>query len=126
MGDRVDDMEQWFIRRGVPHFIDDYDASTDIWTRSIPVLVVMYFAGGLHALDIFDWTWQRNVAAFGVVVVVLVACWAVANRFRGRPPFARPETIGAPELVVFVVGPAIPSLLFGQGGDALQSLIEGT
>jgi hypothetical protein len=126
MGARVDEMERWFIRRGVPHFIDDYDAATDIWTRSLPTLVLMYFVGGLHALDIWEWSWQKNVGALAVVVLVLLACWAITNRIRSRPAFSRPQTVGAPELAVFVLGPAIPSLVFGQWGDALQSVIEGS
>ena len=36
------DCERWFVRRGVPHFIVHYDASEHIWTRSLPLLVVIY------------------------------------------------------------------------------------
>jgi hypothetical protein len=46
------DCERWFVRRGVPHFIEHYDASEHIWTRSLPLLVVIYVLRGLYALDL--------------------------------------------------------------------------
>ena len=119
------EVEQWFVRRGVPHFIDDYAATTDIWTRSIPVLVIAYVAGGLNALNLRDWSWQRNLLASAVVVAVLATALLITNRARGRALFATPDVVGVPELAAFVVGPAVPSLLFGQWGDAVQATMEG-
>ena len=49
--------------------------------------------------------------------------WVVANILRRRPPFDRPHDIGPAELAVFVVVPAIPSLVVGQWGDALQTFL---
>ncbi len=118
-------VERWFVQRGVPHFIDHYDASTDIWTRATPVLVVAYLAGGFNALDLQRWTWQRNVLVALAVLAILVATWAVANVLRRRPALSRPRRIGWPELVLFVIGPAIPPAVFGQGGDAFQSIVTG-
>jgi hypothetical protein len=46
------DCERWFVRRGVPHFIVHYDASEHIWTRTLPLLVVIYVLRGLYALDL--------------------------------------------------------------------------
>ena len=125
MGARNGEIERWFIRRGVPHFIDDYAPTTDIWNRSLPMLVIAYVAGGLNALNLRDWTWQRNVLTALGVVVVLMAGWAATNLFRRRPAFHVPDIVGTPELALFLIGPTIPSLVFGQGGDAAQALIEG-
>lgn len=119
------DVERWFIRRGVPHFIDNYAAATDIWTRALPILLVFYVLGGLNALNIHDWTWQRNVLVAVLVVAILAAGWAVTNVVSHRPWFARPTSIGVPELVTFVIGPAVPSLVFGQFRDAAEALGEG-
>lgn len=119
------EVERWFIRRGVPHFIDDYAALTDIWTRAIPVLLVAYVAGGLNALKLFGWTWQRNVLAALVVIAILAIGWAATNILRNRPWFARPREIGPPELVAFVIGPIVPSLIFTQYRDAAEALAEG-
>ncbi len=125
VGARNTEIERWFIRRGVPHFIDDYAPTTDIWNRSLPMLVIAYVAGGLNALNLRDWTWQRNVVTALVVIVVLFAGWAVTNVARHRRAFDVPDVVGTPELGLFLIGPTIPSLVFGQWGDALQALVEG-
>lgn len=119
------EVERWFIGRGVPHFIEDYNASTDIWTRATPVLVIAYVAGGLNALDLKRWSWQRNLLVGAAVLAILVATWALANALRGRPALSRPRTIGPPELVLFVLGPALAPAVFGQGGDAFQAVVQG-
>lgn len=124
VGERVVDIERWFVRRGVPHFIDDYAATTDIWTRSLPMLVIAYVAGGFNALNLRDWSWQRNVLASIAVLAVSALGWIITNRARGRAMLAKPDVVGTPELAAFIVGPAVPSLLFGQWGDAVQSVVE--
>ena len=122
---QVEAVERWFVARGVPHFIDDYAARTDIWTRALPILLLAYFAGGLRALDIYSWSLGRNIAAAAVVIAVLVIGWVVANIVFRRPWLSRPSEIGKPELVAFVIGPSIPPLIFTQYGDAIASLLTG-
>ena len=39
--DQLAEVERWFVRRGVPHFIDHYTAVTDIWTRALPPLSLL-------------------------------------------------------------------------------------
>jgi hypothetical protein len=125
VGARTNDVEEWFVHRGVPHLIDDYGATTDIWTRSLPLLLIAYVAGGFNALDLREWTWQRNLVASLVVVGVLIAGWVITNLLRHRRTFARPDVLGAPELAAFLIGPAIPSAIFGQWGDVVQTVVEG-
>ncbi len=112
------------MRRGVPHLIDDYAPTTGIWTRALPLLLVAYAVVGLNALDLNEWSWQRNVLAVVVVLAVLAVGWAVTNLVRHRAWFARPTVLGWPELATFLIGPAVPSLIFGQWGDAFQALWE--
>jgi hypothetical protein len=119
------EVEQWFVARGVPHFIDGYEAARDIFTRSIPTLVGAYLLVGLNALDIYRWSLGRNLLVAVGIVALVVVTWAVANRLRRRPTFERPREVGNAELAVFIVGPALPSLVFGQQwGDALQTALE--
>lgn len=110
------------MRRGVPHFIDHYDASEHIWTRSLPLLVVIYVLRGLYALDLGE-DFVFNLLALLLTLAVLVATWAIANLARRRPAFAWPREVGPWELAVFVVGPAIPSLLYGQWADAFKATV---
>jgi len=121
----LDDIERWFVERGLPHFVErKTDGSIlDAWTRALPLLVVAYLLLGFNALDLENWTLGQNLAAAAVVIVMLIAAWAISNRLRGQAAFARPTHIDAPELALFVIGPALPVLLFGQPGDALESVI---
>ncbi|MCW2605178.1 MAG: hypothetical protein JWN61_3313, partial [Pseudonocardiales bacterium] len=36
--------ERWFVHRGLPHFIVGYSASGDVFTRALPVLVLILLA----------------------------------------------------------------------------------
>jgi hypothetical protein len=117
--------ERWFIGRGLPHFVERHDTAWDIWSLAIPLLVVAYLLLGLNALDLYDWSWQRNALAAAFVVAVLVLMWITSNLLRGFRPLRRPGEVGPVELGILIVAPAIPSAIFGQWGDVLQTLIEG-
>jgi hypothetical protein len=122
---QVAEIERWFLRRGVPHFIDRSGSTVfDTWTRALPLLVPAYLLLGLNALDV-DAALTRNLAIAAIVVVVALGTWMVSNLVRRRPPFSRPSDIGWPEILVFLVGPAIPSLLFDQRRDALETIGYG-
>ena len=121
MGDTAQ-IERWFLRRGVPHFIDRTNSTVfDTWTRALPLLVPAYLLLGLNALDV-DASPQRNAAIAGIVVVVALGTWMVSNLVRRRPAFSRPTDIGWPEILLFLAGPAIPSLIFDQRRDALETV----
>ncbi|HET9547532.1 MAG TPA: hypothetical protein VFO97_06830 [Desertimonas sp.] len=124
-GDELAAIEEWFVARGVPHFVERRPSAWDIWGRAIPLLVAAYLLLGLNALDLADWSWRRNVLAALFVVAVLVLTWVGANLLRGRRPLQRPDTIGPVELALLVVAPAIPSAIFGQWGDVAQTVVEG-
>lgn len=119
------DIEHWFVMRGVPHFVErKTDGSMlDAWTRALPLLVGAYVLLGFNALDLFEWTLFENLVTAVIVSALLVGAWAISNRLRGQSTFARPTDIDAPELALFVLGPPLPVLLFGQVGDAIQSAI---
>ena len=104
-------IERWFVRQGLPHAIDDYRASTDVFTRATPFLSVVFLLEASFAFGDRFTGW----AQFGVVVLaigVLFAVVALVNRLRGRRPFARPRDIGPIELALFVLGPAILPVIF--------------
>jgi hypothetical protein len=119
------EVERWFVHRGVPHFIDHYAARTDIWTRALPLLVIAYLVGGFRALDIYSWSLGKNLLVSAIIIAVLVVGWVVANIALRRPWLSRPREIGKPELVAFVIGPSIPSLIFTQYGDAIAAFLTG-
>lgn len=110
--------EGWFLRRGTPHLIDGYRASEDVFTRTLPVLLLVVLVEVLGAADL-DWPWWQNLLALAGGIVVLLAVWALVNRLRHRPSFQRPDDVGPVELALFVLVPPLLPLLFGgQLGSA--------
>ena len=104
--------ERWFLSRGIPHFIFRYSASRDVFTRAVPVLSLVFVAEVLGALN-FDWPVWANVLAGLGGIAVLVGGLATSNVLRHRRPLARPESVGTPDLAVFVLVPPLLPLLFG-------------
>ena len=106
--------ERWLRRQGLPHLIEDYSARTDVFTRMVPFLVLVFFGEMVFAYgDRF-----RGWAQAGVVLLflaVLTAAAAGVNRVRGRRAFRLPDRVGAPELAVFVLVPALLTMLSAVG-----------
>lgn len=116
------DIERWFLARGIPHFIADYDASTKVWTRALPFLLITYL---LAAMPITADTWAEATVEFAATVVCLVVAWVLLNVFRRQAPFSRPRRIGKVELAVYVLGPTLGHLLLGEAaGAAIAFLIQ--
>jgi hypothetical protein len=127
MGDdrRLLAIENWFVTRGLPHFVERRPSVWEIWARAIPLLVIAYLLLGLNALDLAEWSVLTNVVVGAFVVAALVLIWVGANVLRRRPPLQRPDTIGPLELGLLVIAPAIPSAVVGQWGDVVQTVLEG-
>ena len=116
------EVERWFLSRGLPHFMDRYSASRDVFTRALPALTLILVLELLGALN-FSWPWWLNVMVGVASVAALLAVWALANRVRKRPVFAPPDRVGAAEVGVFLVVPAaLPLLAGGQRLTAINTL----
>lgn len=120
----LDSVEDWFVSRGLPHFVERHESVWEIWGRAVPLLIVGYLLLGLNALDVRHWSWQRNVTVAVVVVIVLAVTLAAANLVRGQPAIRLPEKIGPAELAVLTITPALPSFVLGQPGDGVQSFLQ--
>jgi hypothetical protein len=106
-------VERWFMRRGIPHFIEGYAAGTDILTRVTPVLTLV-FVTEVIVLSFGD-RFAGVVQAFAVIGALALTIGAVAlvNRLRGLRPLQRPHDVGPWELALFVLLPALAALVFG-------------
>ena len=117
-----DRCERWFVRRGLPHLIDDYTATDDIFTRMAP------FLAGVVFLEFFlafgdRWTgWSQAVAFLGGIAA-LVGGVVLVNRIRGRRSFQLPDDIGVWELALYVVLPIVPTVI-GSQGSALDNAVS--
>ena len=47
--------EKWFIRRGLPMFVEDYSAGRDVWTRALPALATLF------VLELFAVTYRAEM-----------------------------------------------------------------
>lgn len=100
------------MRRGVPHFIDGYSASEDVFTRAWPVLTLIFVLETVSTVsdDLPAWA---NVLAVLAGIALVVLTLALLNRARGRPWYRRPDTVGPLELAAFVFVPPLLPLVFG-------------
>ena len=109
----VDSTEDWFVHIGIPHFIDDFRASEDVWTRAVGFLSLVFFSELFLTFGdrIDGWT---QVGAFALGVLLIFGAIAAVNRLRGRRAFARPNDIGIGELALFVLVPPLLAILGGH------------
>jgi hypothetical protein len=123
MDERRAEYEAGFRRAGLPLFIADRKAATDIWTRALPVLALVFWAELFGALDL-TWPWWQNLLALLGGLLILLAAWGMSNRTRGRKLFALPRDVGVWELAGFVIIPALlPLILNAQPLSALVTAV---
>jgi hypothetical protein len=109
--------ERWFLRRGLPHLIEGYRASEDVFTRSVGVLSFIALVEVVNAVRL-EWTWWQNALALLGGAALLVGSYVAVNVLRGRAALQRLDAVGPVELGLFVVLPALVALAFGQPGSA--------
>jgi hypothetical protein len=115
--------ERWFIRQGMPMFVEEYSAGRDVWTRAVPVLAVILVVQVLGGITEAR-TLLGALVTFGVAAVAL-GLYAVRNRRAGRASFALPQQVGMGWLAAFVLIPTVLSVvLVRDAGLALQSFLS--
>lgn len=107
-------VERWFVRRGLPNLIHDYQASTDVYTRAAPLLALFWVFGITGAFgDRFTGWYQVGAALVGALFLGAVA--AGVNRLRGRRPLQVPDKVDRIELAAFVLAPALLPIILDNG-----------
>lgn len=112
-------VERWFRSRGIPHFIDQYSASRDVFTRALAPLTAILMLELVTALDA-SWPWWLNLGVAAASLGAVLGVWAVVNVARKRPALARPNRVGPTELTIFVL--LVPVLDLLAGGQRLTAL----
>jgi hypothetical protein len=124
----VEATERWFIRRGLPMFVEGYSAGRDVWTRAVPALAVLFVLLMIGATEFVSdaWGW----VAVGVVVLLVLVAYVTWNRRNSRPALARPARVTAPWLAAFVLLPALAQVVGTReldgadvAGDVLVPLV---
>ncbi|MGE0878376.1 MAG: hypothetical protein AB7L13_04990 [Acidimicrobiia bacterium] len=102
----IDDVERWFVRRGLPHAIDDYSARDDVLTRTLPFLAAVFVLEVMTTTFGDRFTGWEQAGALVAAVAVVTTGIALTNRARGRRTFQLPDRVGWMELGLFAVLPA--------------------
>ena len=110
--ERLREYERGFRHAGLPLFIAERSAATDIFNRAAPLLAFVFMAELLGALNL-DWSPLANVAAIAGALGLFLVGIVMLNKSRGRPAIAIPEDVGKVELAAFVLVPALLPLIFG-------------
>ena len=104
--DEAREIEGWFVRHGLPFFVEDRTITVDdlVRGRSLPVLVLAYF-GSLVVASPATSPGPSGCSLAGLGLAGLVAVWAVANLARRQRALERPRRVGPVEVAVFTLGP---------------------
>ena len=117
--------EDWFLRHGLPFFVEGRKISVDDLAhgRSVVVLGLAYFGSLLIAVPP-DQAWPQRLLLAAGGLVALVAVWAVANLARRQRALERPRRVGVVEVAVFALGPAaVVAALRQDAGLTLEVLL---
>jgi hypothetical protein len=116
--------EEWFVRRGLPFFVEDRTITVDdmVRGRSLVLLVLAYF-GSLFLAVPGDLPWPERLLYAGLGLLGLVAVWAVANLARRQRALERPRKVGAVEIAVFTLGPAAAVAVLRQDGNLVLTVL---
>ncbi len=109
--------ERWFIRRGLPHLIDQYSVREDVLTRMFPflafvVLLELFLAFGDR------WEGWAQTAVFLGCVAIGVFAFSMTNKIRGRHALQLPDQVGVLEIALYLALPTLPTALGSQNAVA--------
>ena len=104
--------EAWFLGRGLPHFIADYDAGTRHLDARAPALTLLFLFEIVALAPNREFPLWLDVVVVAAIFGWRSAAWAFVNR--ARPPRVRaPRRLGPIEVAAFVVVPALVPLVVG-------------
>jgi hypothetical protein len=120
----VRETERWFVRHGLPFFVEGRSITVDdlVHGRSIVVLVLAYF-GSLVVAVPTDLPWPARLLLAALGLAGLLAVWAVANLARRQRALERPRRVGLVEVAVFTLGPATAVAVLRQDADLVLTVL---
>lgn len=121
----LDDVEKWFIKRGLPHFIENYKATEDVFNRALPLFVVLVvFQMGLE-LTSKTVTWKDRLIGGAIGLAAVLVVILVANLVRQPRRWYRwPRKIGPVEITLLVLlGPVVGKLSGARWGAVLADFV---
>jgi hypothetical protein len=112
----LDDVEKWFIKRGLPHFIENYKATDDVFNRALPLFVVLVVLQMGLELTSKAVTWKDRLIGGAIGLGVVLVIILVANLVRQPRRWYRwPRKIGPVEITLLVLLGPVDGKLSGAG-----------
>ncbi len=122
----LDDVEKWFIKRGLPHFIENYKATDDVFTRALPLFVVLVVLQMGLELSSKTVTWKDRLIGGAIGLGVVLVIILVANLVRQPRRWYRwPRRIGPLEITLLVLLGPVDGKLSGAGWGAVVADFAG-
>jgi len=123
--------ESWFVRHGLPYFIEDRKATDDVFSLALPLLLGYFVIGLMVVLSLRLTLWQRvGGAALGILLLCVI--YMLRNLVKGDKALGLPRRTGWLEIAGFVLIPPIVDLatrrkpriaLLDLGADAVVVLV---
>ena len=116
------DIERWFVRRGVPQFIEGYSTEQSMDARAAP-----FIAAWIVIWTVLYWLGRPDiplpwdlVGALASLLFVLVA-YRVIMAIRRRSVSGPPRRFDVTDIAAFAILPGIPTLVVGR--DPAMSIV---
>lgn len=98
--------ENWFVKRGLPYFIEDRTATDDVFTPAFPLLLGYFVIDLMVVLSLRLTPWQRvGGAVLGVLLLAFI--YMLRNLVKGERAFGLPKRITWIEFAGFVLIPPV-------------------
>ena len=98
--------ESWFVRRGLPYFIEDRKATDDVFSAALPLLLGYFVIDLMIVLSLRLTIWQR-VGGAALGIALLAALYMLRNLVKGERAFSLPRRISWIEFGGFVLIPPV-------------------
>ena len=98
--------ESWFVRHGLPYFIEDRKATDDVFSPALPLLLGYFVINLMVVLSLRLTPWQR---VGGAVLGILLLCllYMLRNLVKGDRALGLPRRTGWLEIGGFVLIPPV-------------------
>lgn len=83
--------ERWFVRQGLPHAIEDYSATGDVFTRAAPFLSLVFLLEVFASFDDRFQGWGQAVVFLGSLAILAAAVVDDIRGAGGEASFVRAD-----------------------------------
>jgi len=125
--------DKWFIRQGLPLFVQDYQSTRYIWTRATPIMVVLlaFELLGTLAVDIavrvipdeVKTTFGHRESWSAVIFLIGFLAYMAWSRWKAGVWFVTPKRFTWPLPILFVLLPILGSLGAGPSLNKILTTI---